>query len=225
MTPERLLHLWGRLSHVPGGRWLFGRLIALGIPYSASTGARVESLEPGHCVVVLQDRRGVRNHLRSIHAVALTNVGELASGLAMTTALPVGTRAIVTRLTTEYVKKARGTIRVECRVADPPRPTAPTEVLVDAVLTDGGGGRAGAGNLARGAHAGTADSVNPSLRSGQALARKRRNAEARGTEMLWVLRGAITATTKIGNGRHPAGSSRVLGAFRAPSRFRVFAQG
>jgi len=57
----------------------------------------------------------------------------------MTTALPVGTRAIVTRLTTEYLKKARGTIVVECRVADPPRPSVPMEVLVEATLTDTAG--------------------------------------------------------------------------------------
>jgi acyl-coenzyme A thioesterase PaaI-like protein len=139
MTPDRLLHLCRRLSLVPGGRWLFGRLIALGIPYSASTGARVRLLEPGHCIVVLRDRRSVRNHLRSIHAVALTNVGELTSGLAMTTALPIGTRAIVTRLATEYLKKARGTIVVECRVTDAPRPAVPMDVVVEAVLTDSAG--------------------------------------------------------------------------------------
>ncbi len=81
----------------------------------------------------------MRNHLRSIHAVALTNAGELASGLAMTTALPVGTRAIATKLTTEYLKKARGTIVVECRVADAPHPAAPMDVEVESTLTDRGG--------------------------------------------------------------------------------------
>lgn len=139
MTPAQVLDLWRRLVPLPGGRWLFGRLIAFGIPYSASTGAKVRLLEPGHCIVVLKDRRKVRNHLNSIHAVALTNVGELASGLAMTTALPVGTRAIVTKLATEYVKKARGTIVVESRVADPPHPAVPMEVEVEATMTDAAG--------------------------------------------------------------------------------------
>ena len=139
MTPAQVLDLWRRLAPLPGGRWLFGRLIAFGIPYSASTGAKVRLLEPGHCIVVLTDRRKVRNHLNSIHAVALTNVGELASGLAMTTALPAGTRAIVTKLATEYVKKARGTIVVESRVADPPHPAVPMEVQVEATMTDAAG--------------------------------------------------------------------------------------
>lgn len=139
MTPDQLLGLWRRLAPLPGGRWFFGRLIAWGIPYSGSIGAKVRILEPGHCILLLRERRRIRNHLRSIHAVAITNAGELASGLAMTTALPVGTRAIVTRLSTEYLKKARGTIVVECRVTDVPHPKVPMDVLVEAILTDGAG--------------------------------------------------------------------------------------
>ena len=139
MTPDRLLALWRRLAPLPGGRWLFGWLLARGIPYSGTIGARVRLLEPGHCILLLRDRRALRNHLRSIHAVALTNAGELASGLAMTTALPAGTRAIPTRLSTDYLKKARGTIVVECRVTDAPRPRVPMDVQVESILTDQAG--------------------------------------------------------------------------------------
>jgi acyl-coenzyme A thioesterase PaaI-like protein len=139
VTPDRLLAIWRRLAPLPGGRRVFGWLIGWAIPYSGSIGARIRLLEPGHCLLLLRDRRGVRNHLRSIHAVALTNAGELASGLAMTTGLPAGTRAIVIKLTTEYLKKARGPIAVECRVGDPPRPAAPMDVEVSSTLIDGAG--------------------------------------------------------------------------------------
>ena len=131
--------MWRRLAPLPGGRRLFSWILGWIIPYSGTIGARVRLLEPGHCILLLRERLAVRNHLRSIHAVAITNAGELASGLAMTTALPSGTRSIVTHLTTEYLKKARGTIVVECRVTDPPRPAVPMEERVESILTDSAG--------------------------------------------------------------------------------------
>jgi len=116
---DTLRTAWRRLRPLPGGRRIFSWLIRWMVPYSGTTRPYVEELAPGFARVRVTDRRGVRNHLHSVHAVALANVAELASGLAMTTALPPSVRGIVVRLTIDYTKKARGTLTASARVTVP----------------------------------------------------------------------------------------------------------
>lgn len=138
-TPgSRLMTWWRRCEHLPFGRALFTLVIRLTVPYSASVDPTVLALAPGHAKVALRDQAGVRNHLGSIHAVALTNLGELTSGLAMTASLPPTVRGIVRSITTDYAKKARGTLVAESRVALPPV-TGDVDYEVRAEIRDAGG--------------------------------------------------------------------------------------
>lgn len=134
----RLQRLWRRLQRLPGGRWLFSHILGWLIPYTGSIGARVEALEPGYARIRLRDRRRVRNHLHSVHALALANLGEMASGLAMLGALAPDTRGIPTRLGTEYFKKARGTLIAESR-STPPAVSEDTDFEVTADIHDAAG--------------------------------------------------------------------------------------
>ncbi len=115
----RFLKLWRQLSPLPGGQWIFAQLFAWMVPYSGSVKPRIRVLEPGRAEVEIPDIRANRQHLGSVHAIALMNVAEMASGLAMMAGLPENVRGIVTNLSIAYHKKARGTIRAVSRVEVP----------------------------------------------------------------------------------------------------------
>lgn len=119
VTGPSLLALWRRLSAFPGGAWLFSKLFGLMVPYSGSVRPRIRVLAPGHAEIEIPDRRSNRQHLDSVHAIALMNVAEMTSGLAMMAGLPPTVRGIVTTLSMTYHKKARGTIRAIARVQAP----------------------------------------------------------------------------------------------------------
>lgn len=138
MNGPTLLNRWDTMRRWPGGRWLFGKLIGFTVPYSGTIAARVEELRAGYARLSLRDRRGVRQHLGSVHAIALLNLGELTSGLAMTAALPSGVRGIVLRIGAEYLKKARGTLIAESTAAVP-EVNAPLEFPVSADIKDSTG--------------------------------------------------------------------------------------
>lgn len=105
---ERLRTTWRGLSVKPGGKWVFSKLFSRFIPYSGTVSPEILELSPGRAVIAIEDRRRVRNHLRSVHAIALANLGEMSTGLALGFGMPAGTRSILVRLSCEYLKKARG---------------------------------------------------------------------------------------------------------------------
>ena len=132
----KILRLWQRLEAWPGGRWLFSRILGQIVPYTGSISPHICELRPGYARVELRDRRRVRNHLNSIHAIALANLGEVTSGLAMLTGLAPNTRGIAIKISTEYLKKARGLLVAETRCEVPRVLDEDMEYAVQAEIRD-----------------------------------------------------------------------------------------
>ena len=127
---------------MPAGIWLFNLFLRIFNPYSGSIRSTVKELRPGYVKIELRDRRRIRNHLNSIHALALANLGELTSGLALLSSLPDNIRGIPTKISTEYYKKARGKLIAECHIEIPQelsslKETMDYEVTAEVVDTEG----------------------------------------------------------------------------------------
>lgn len=103
------------LKNKPFGLAIMSRIIGWKIPYTGSIAAKIEVLEPGFARISMKDRRRIRNHLNSIHAIALMNLGEFSTGLSVHYDLSQDCRAILTKLSMEYLKKARGKLIAEAR--------------------------------------------------------------------------------------------------------------
>ncbi len=114
---------WNLLAAVPGGKVVFSKLVGRAAPYTGTIDARVTVLRPGYCETVMHDRKAVRNHLDSIHAIALANLAEMCGNTALAYSLPDDARFIVSGMEIEYKKKARGTITA---VSEPPIPRSST---------------------------------------------------------------------------------------------------
>jgi uncharacterized protein (TIGR00369 family) len=111
--------LWDLLSPLPMGKQIFSRAVGLAAPYTATIGAKVELLRKGYAEVRMLDHPKLRNHLSSVHAVALVNLAELTGNIALAYSLPDDARFIVSGIEIEYKKKSRGTIRATCECPVP----------------------------------------------------------------------------------------------------------
>ncbi len=137
-NPQDLLRLWQQLRGKPFGKRIFSRIIGRVAPYTGTIRAEVLEFSSGHARVQMRDRKRLRNHLNSIHAVALINLGEVTTGIATMSLVPAGGRGIVTGLSMEYRKKSRGTITCECHTSLPPG-TGSLDAIVEGILRDQSG--------------------------------------------------------------------------------------
>ncbi|MBJ95927.1 MAG: DUF4442 domain-containing protein [Rickettsiales bacterium] len=120
------------------GKWLFSQGVGRMAPYTGTIGALVDELRPGYARVLLKDRKKVRNHLHSVHAIALMNLGEVATGLALMSAMPDDARGILAGLSMDYHKKARGWLTAECS-CEVPETSERREYEIRGEITDSAG--------------------------------------------------------------------------------------
>ena len=115
-STNRALAVWNRLHGKPGGKWLFSRLVCWKAPYFGSIRPLFLVLEPGHSRVRVTLRRAVKNHIGTVHAIAMCNMAELAAGTMIEVTLPSTHRWIPKGMVVEYLRPAKSDVVAVARV-------------------------------------------------------------------------------------------------------------
>lgn len=135
-----VLQLYRKCETLPLGKWLFSQLVCWKAPYFASISPRILRLEPGRGEARIAHRRGVTNHLGTVHAIAMCNLAEFIGGLATDVSIPASMRWIPRGMTVEYLKKAQGTLHAVATFDQPPHAADAGYALPARVqITDPGG--------------------------------------------------------------------------------------
>jgi acyl-coenzyme A thioesterase PaaI-like protein len=121
------------------GRALFSRALQVAAPYFLSIPASIESAEPGRATARMRHLPWVRNHLGSVHAIALCNLAEMTMGVVAEATVPATHRWIPKGMTVNYTAIARGTMHAEALLDLPELGDDGVEVPVRIGVTDDAG--------------------------------------------------------------------------------------
>lgn len=134
-----VLDIYRGLQRLPLGRQVFTRLFQRVAPYFRTIPARVDEVAPGTARVAMRDTRRVRNHLGTVHAIALCNLAEMTMGLVAEATVPRSHRWIPRAMRVEYLAKARGTMVAEAGLTLPEPLADQQDVTVPVIVrnTDG----------------------------------------------------------------------------------------
>ena len=113
-----LANYFARVGGTSVGRWAFSQAVIARAPYFGSIAPRIEQLEPGYARVSMKKRRGVQNHIGTVHAIAMCNMAELAMGTCVEASLHPSLRWIPAGMEVDYLKRATTDLVAECRLED-----------------------------------------------------------------------------------------------------------
>ena len=128
-----MLKNFEKLSSYPLGKYFFSKVVCMKAPYFRTIKPQFTALSRGYCEITMKNRRAVRNHLGSVHAVAMCNLCELVAGSATDATIPSHLRWIPQEMRVEYLKIAKSDLRGTCTISNDSNFTAgklPVKVVV-----------------------------------------------------------------------------------------------
>jgi acyl-coenzyme A thioesterase PaaI-like protein len=133
------------LNRLPGflRRRAMSMVIGKTVPFVGTSRLYIEELTGERVVVSIANRRRVQNHIRGVHAAAMTLLAETASGFVVGMNLPDDKLPLIKSLKVDFKKRTKGAMRVVATLTPEQREKIKTtergELLVETHVTDESG--------------------------------------------------------------------------------------
>ena len=135
MKDSLAIRAWDRLKGSTSGRWLFSRFVCWRAPYFSSISPLFIELQSGRAVVSMRKRRKVKNHIGTVHAIAMANLCEIAAGTMTEVSIPQAMRWIPRGMTIRYLAKAQTAVTATATLPDISS-REPQDAIVSVDVTD-----------------------------------------------------------------------------------------
>ena len=107
----KTIDIFKKFRLLPFGNKIFSFVLCQRAPYFGSISPTLQELRPSFASATIKNTRKVRNHLGTVHAIAMCNMDELVGGLMTEVSLPSSKRWIPAGMSVEYLKKAKSDLR------------------------------------------------------------------------------------------------------------------
>ncbi len=105
-----VMALYDQVTRLPAGKRIFSAIFAQKAPYFATVRPRFTELRPNYAELVIRKRRGVHNHIGTVHVIAICNGLEAAMGSLAEVTVPADKRWIPKGMEVSYTAKATSDI-------------------------------------------------------------------------------------------------------------------
>jgi uncharacterized protein (TIGR00369 family) len=105
-----------KVKKLPFGNRIFTFFMCKRVPYFGSISPLITVMEEGRVEVEMTQHRAVHNHIKSIHAIAVCNLCEIAMGMVCESTIPDNLRWIPAGMDVKYLKITKGKIRAVATV-------------------------------------------------------------------------------------------------------------
>jgi len=105
-----VMDLYNQVTRLPGGKKLFSLLFSQKAPYFGTVRPRFVELRPNRAELRIKKRRGVQNHIGTVHVIAICNGLEAAMGALAEVTIPADRRWIPKGMEVSYTAKATSDI-------------------------------------------------------------------------------------------------------------------